>query len=686
MNHTDKEIHISPVQRRTLTLAQLMGIAFGVVLVLALVIVWALSGYVEEKAVRDLAREEGRQASELVFQSLYSAMRKGWTKKEIAEIIERLNSARPELDVTVVRGYPVIRQFGDTQREIELRSNDPEIRKALEDGKELLKVERNTIRYIYPVRVKQECLACHTMAKEGDINGVVDIHYPVDRLKISLGFVMNSVIGYFTVLLIIIFIFIYFNLRFLVAAPATRIVQVMQDIIQNTDLNRRVTGHTGRITEFERLITYFNKLLTTVQDYQGQLEELSVRDPLTGLYNRRKFEEFLSYELQRARRHDHTFCLIMLDLDNFKHINDTFGHPIGDLALKELSMLLQQETRTTDILARLGGDEFATLLPETDMTQGMYVAERLRHLLAETPLYLPEGKINVHASFGLVNFPDHGETFEDLVIAMDVAMYKAKGSGKNMVSTIEDLQTDSSMDIFAQGKILRKALEEDRVIVHFQPIYSLKSNRPYAYEVLARIAEGEKIHPAAGFIKAADTLGISVELDKRVLTKGLEAAANLPDDIKLFFNLSARSLGDLESIRHIPVQTRKMGLEPSQIVLEITEREALPHLHELRDVIEEMRESGLGFALDDFGSGFSSFLYLKFLTVDYVKIEGSFVRHLSTDPKDLLIVENIHSMARGFGVKTVAEFVEDKETARILSKMGVDYGQGYYFGRPDKIS
>jgi diguanylate cyclase (GGDEF)-like protein len=667
---------------RTVTIGQFTLILSAGIVIFAAVMVLLLSTFIERRAIADLAHEDARQTSELVFQSLYSAMRKGWDKDEIQDIIQRLNETLPDASIRVFRGDPVVRQFGEITGEAALRASDPLLIAALQRGEEALVQNENTLRYLYPLVVKEECLACHD-AKIGDVNGVVDVTFPINNLKVSLGFVIRSVILYFSVVLTIICIAVYFKLRFFVAFPITKFVTLIEEIIQHTDLSKRVDNSGSHLSEIQRLSEHFNRLLGTIQDYHERLRTYSERDPLTNLYNRRKFEEFLKIEVERGLRHDRSFSLIMMDVDNFKHINDTYGHPVGDLALKELSAVVQKRMRRTDVIARLGGDEFAILLPDTDQEQGLMAAENLRRDLHETIMHLPVGNTRVHASFGLVTFPENGADVEKLTIAMDVAMYKAKRLGKNRVATMDAMEEGLVMEVFNKGQQIQRALSEGRIIPFFQPISPPGGHAPYAYEVLARLRDGESTISAADFIESAEELGLAQAIDEAVFRGGVSEAARLGrKDLKLFFNLSARTIGDVVWMRGLPDLIRQEGLEPEQIVLEITEREALPNFDRLIELMAELRGQGIAFALDDFGSGFSSFLYLKYLTVDYVKIEGSFVRHMATDQRDRVMVHHIHSMAHEFGLKTIAEFVEDEETSRLLVEMGIDYAQGYHLGRP----
>ncbi len=668
-----------------MTLGRLFIVLAVFSLLFAAMLIFVTSGAVLDHAVRRLAQENAQQTSQMIFQSLYSAMRKGWNKDEIKEIIARINLSQPDLKVNVFRGKVVADQFGEMAGERQIIAQDPALEQALRDGVSVLIFPTpDTIRYLYPVMAKQECLVCHTQSRAGAVHGLIDVTYPISDLKESFNYVLNNIIGYTMLVLLLVFVVLYFKVRYLVVMPLATIVDVMHRVTRDMDFSHRAAGP-RLVVELRRLADYFNHLLLTVQDYNNKLEELSIRDPLTNLYNRRKFEEFLEYEIIRAERNVYAFVVIMVDLDNFKYINDTYGHPIGDLTLKELSNLLAGELRKGDVLARLGGDEFALLLPQTPPENGLQVARKLHEKLSVHDFELPVGKIRVTASFSMVSYPADGKTRDALHTAMDVVLYKAKKGGKNQVMTAESDQDRTMMEIFKQGDFLRRALAEKRVEAFLQPIVGTDKKEIFAFEALARIRDGDTILAAGEFIEVADELRMLQELDLAVFNSGLtqllRLSASYPQ-AKMFFNLSTATFKDLAWMRTIPQQLAKLGIDCNRVVLEITEREALHNMSQVKEVVDELRLQKIAFALDDFGSGFSSFLYLKYLTVDYVKIEGSFVRQIAVDGRDRIMVDHIHRMAHEFGLRTVAEFVEDEATANVLVELGVDYGQGYHFGRP----
>lgn len=659
-------------------------VIFSLIASLSIAFVYGL--YIKKRAVDDLARVDARKTSRMAFEALYSAMEKGWSKQEVDAIIVRLNNVEPQMRINAYRSPIVASLFGDRINDKTIREHDPMVAKAMK-GEEILTGE-DEIRYLYPIVVKQECLACHTNAKIGDINGVIDVRFPVANLKISLTMMINSFIVFFTVFTIVIFILLYFRLNALLVQPLKQFIGMIQDIINKNDMAKRVSLKT-RILEVKNIENYFNKMLDSIQDYYEKLQHLSDRDYLTGLYNRRKFEEFLSYEIKRSMRHHHKFTMLMIDLDNFKYINDTYGHASGDLVLKEVTEIFGANLRNADILARLGGDEFAVILPETPYESGYAVVEKLRSRLESTPISLMFDQITLTASFGIAEYPEQGESIESLLTGSDLAMYKAKRAGKNTISRADQSDQDMAAEIQKKGEFLRRAIDEDRLEPFVQPIYDIRTNEIFGYEVLARIRDGKRYMAAGQFIEIAESLGMAAKIDQIILSKGLDSRANLKMwDKKFFFNLSTHSLfggNYLSVIEEHAMKNDQIGVDTG-IVIEILEREAIHNVKALMDIIEAMKEKGISFALDDFGSGFSSFVYLKYFDSEYIKIDGEFVKNITVNEKDRIFVKHINQIAQEFGKKTIAEYVGDEETLAVLKEIGVDYAQGFHYGRPHALS
>ncbi len=654
-------------------------------LLASLAIAFVYGIFIKKRAIDDLARVDARKTSRLAFEALYSAMEKGWSKEELDSIIVRLNDVEPNMRINAYRSPIVAELFGERENDKKIREHDPMVASAMK-GEEILAGD-DEIRYLYPIEVKQECLSCHTNAKVGDINGVIDVRFPVANLKISLTTMINSFIIFFVSFTIIIFAILYYKLNALLVQPIKQFIVMIQDIISNNDMAKRISLKT-KILEVKNIENYFNKMLDSIQDYYEKLQELSDRDYLTGLYNRRKFEEFLTYEVKRSVRHRHKFTVLMIDLDNFKYINDTYGHASGDLVLKEVTNIFGSNLRNADILARIGGDEFAVILPETSYENGYAVVEKLRSSLEITPISLMFDQVSLTASFGIAEYPEQGENIESLLTGSDLAMYKAKRAGKNTIARADQSDQEMASEIQKKGEFLRRAIDEDRVEPFVQPIYDVKSGTIFGYEVLARIRDGKRFMAAGQFIEVAESLGFAPKIDQIILTKGLLAREEKGLwDKRFFFNLSTKSLfgGDYVDVIKAHYGRYPQGIENTGVTIEILEREAIHNVNGLMDIIEEMKKVGITFALDDFGSGFSSFVYLKYFDTDYVKIDGEFVKNIVVNEKDRIFVKHIHQIAKEFGKKTIAEYVEDKETLDILKEIGVDYAQGFHYGQPHQL-
>lgn len=422
----------------------------------------------------------------------------------------------------------------------------------------------------------------------------------------------------------------------------------------------------------------------------SELEYYSSHDPLTGLHNRRYFNEMLEYEVGRSRRHEHEFSLLMLDLDDFKDVNDTWGHPCGDMVLRRIAESLQAETRKGDLSARLGGDEFILMLTETGREGAQIVAEKLRRRLRENSYQAPDGKpFHVTTSVGLVTYPGDADTVADLMAGVDMGLYRAKAQGKDGVGTLESVgdQLKSNRKNRDLLERLREALKEERVLPFFQPIFDGRTGELFAYESLARLQErdGETIS-AGAFIETIEKYGLGRELDRAVVHQAMHTLRRRMDaglaPVKLFINLSAQELEGRGVIGYAEQLCAQLAIPPNTLVFEILERDAIGDMTHTRTFLSMLREKGFLFALDDFGSGYNSFHYLRELSFDFVKIDGAFVRNILNSKIDHSLVRNLTHLCQDIGIRVVAEFVESADLWAALRDMGLDYGQGYHLGMP----
>jgi diguanylate cyclase (GGDEF)-like protein len=423
----------------------------------------------------------------------------------------------------------------------------------------------------------------------------------------------------------------------------------------------------------------------------SELEYYSTHDPLTGLYNRRYFNEMLEYEVGRSDRHQHEFSVLMLDLDDFKDVNDTYGHPCGDTVLRGLAEVMHSVMRRGDLATRIGGDEFAIILTETGREGGKIVAEKLRNELRDIAFDGLDGKkFHITTSIGLVTFPGDAQTVSDLMAGVDVGLYRAKQLGKDSVCTVDTVEgkVQANRVVRDQAEKLREYLRDDRIVPYFQPILDCKTGKVFAYETLARLCDpnGETI--AAGvFIETIEKYGMGRELDRIMIQKSLAVLKQHIADqgvknCKLFMNLSAQEIQGRGILGYAEQVCHELGISPGNLVFEILERDAIGDMTHMRKFLTELRKKGFSFALDDFGSGYNSFHYLRELHFEFVKLDGAFVRNIMNSKVDYSLVNNLSRLCQDLGILMVAEFVESREIMEALQNMGVDYAQGFYLGVP----
>lgn len=428
--------------------------------------------------------------------------------------------------------------------------------------------------------------------------------------------------------------------------------------------------------------------VTEQRQAERRLLWLADHDALSGLFNRRRFQEELRRTLAEAQRFGHSGALLFFDLDQFKYINDTSGHQAGDTLLRIVAHTLKHTVRETDITARLGGDEFAVLISNTDQRGAIKTARKISQELTGLELPLGERSYRVSASIGIALFPEHATDVPGLLAAADLAMYKVKDAGRGgwHVFSLEDPSRERMRAQVMWKERVEQALAEDRFVLHYQPIIELQSRSMTHCEALIRMLDddGTLIMPGS-FIEASERTGLIHAIDKCVLGLGIAqlvefTAAGL--DVRLSLNLSGHAFENQELPSTLEALLAKHHVKPGDLIFEITETAAVVDLVAARGLMESIREMGCHFALDDFGAGFSSLRYLKHLPVDYVKIDGAFVRNLGEDRDNRVMVKAITDVAQGFGKKTVAEFVESAEVLTLLEAFGVDYAQGYYVGPP----
>ncbi len=450
--------------------------------------------------------------------------------------------------------------------------------------------------------------------------------------------------------------------------------------------------------------------ITTSKLDRENMFRLATTDHLTGLLNRARFGEELDRTLSLAKRHKTQGVLLFIDLDQFKSVNDTYGHDAGDALIRSVAEILGENVRSTDIVARLGGDEFGIIMHNIDVNRAKVKVQKIIDKL--DALRVPYDGITIHCtmSIGMIPYPQEDRDSNSLLMSADLAMYRAKELGRNRLyiygeDTNKENRQENATMVERKDTIkahlqsvqnLRTALDTGQFEMHFQPIVPYDDSVHMHYEALVRIRdERGNIIPPGLFIEAAEQYGLIQKLDLCVVERCIQQQLDLEKrghECYLSINLSGKSIGDhemLKELKRIVTKYKKRGFKPERITFEVTETAvmndptAIKELEKLQSFIAVLKKMGFKFSLDDFGTGYSSFNYIKHLNVDYIKIDGSFILPLETSEKDRVFVKAIVDLAKGLGLKTVAEFVENEKILKILCDLGIDMAQGYHLSKPE---
>jgi len=451
--------------------------------------------------------------------------------------------------------------------------------------------------------------------------------------------------------------------------------------------SRTVRDAEGRLLFYEGTLTD----ITAAHELSQQLSYDASHDPLTGLANRREFEIRLQRALEICQAASTESAMLFIDLDRFKVINDSCGHVAGDELLRQVAQLLQHRVRANDVVARLGGDEFGVLLANCPAEDAQRVAESLLQAVDQFQFVWGTSSFGLGASIGLVSLrPGSGfRRVAQVLNAADTACYAAKDGGRNRVFVYRE---DAALTARRHGDMdwearARRALTEGRLFLDAQVITPLSSLEPPHYELLVRMRDeqGRTVPPGA-FLPAVERHNLSVRYDRWVIGAALDWMCRNPATLagvgRLFINLSRDSVCDPETATHLRQVIAQAGVSPRRLGFEISESIAIGHLTKANQLIADLHRLGCVFALDDFGSGVSSFAYLKALGADLLKIDGMFVGNISQDKVDYAMVRSIKDIGHVMGKKIVAESVESDAVLAKLRELGVDYAQGYAVGEP----
>ena len=443
------------------------------------------------------------------------------------------------------------------------------------------------------------------------------------------------------------------------------------------------------ITNSRRMDRIESERVEEASRSDAQFRYQASHDALTGLINRHEFERRVKRLVSSTPKDKRENALCFMDLDQFKVVNDTCGHIAGDELLRQLSEILQNAVRHSDTLARLGGDEFGILMEHCTLAQAQRGVSAIQQTIQDFQFSWEGQSFRIGVSIGLVAISEATPSITELLKQADAACYMAKDLGRNRIHVYNP---DDTQMVLRQGEMqwvtrINQAIEENRFILYVQRIVPLQKSTDMHYEFLLRMIgeRGEIISPVT-FLPAAERYDLVHKLDVWVVEHAFKLLATNPALVEQthFFsiNLSGQSISNAQFLNSVIAQIKDLNIDPSKICFEVTETVAISNLRAATHFISSLRELGCQFALDDFGSGLSSFGYLKNLKVDYLKIDGIFVKDIADDPIDHAMVKSINDIGHVMGMKTIAEFVESNKIKGMLRNLGVDYAQGYAIGRP----
>ncbi len=443
--------------------------------------------------------------------------------------------------------------------------------------------------------------------------------------------------------------------------------------------------------EISEIVDALEMTASALSERDARLLKLANHDALTGLYNRRRFIEELDSEIQLTARNKNLGALLFVDLDQFKYVNDTCGYPAGDRLIKRVANQLKRSVGEEGIVARFGGDEFAVLASNASRRQAKSIAELILEDMRQLSHVEGDNVFHIHCSIGVTMIGSGKNTTDDLVAQADIACREAKARGRNRMEFYRVSEREAEQMVADVGWVrkLRAAIDNDAFSLRYQPIVQISSGETTHHEVLLRMKSdnGELIMPDA-FLPAAVRFGLMAEIDTWVIKNSIKALAELRGgipDLRFAINLSSNAFEAEHLAAFVDANLTKYDVPAHCVIFEITESLAMRHLSYVEQQIAVLRELGCQVALDDFGTGYSSFSYIQQLSVDYIKIDGSFIKDLVNKRVDQKMVQLIGEIGREAGMKTIAEYVQSSEALSLLGKLGIDYAQGYYIGRPTKV-
>jgi len=619
----------------------------------------------KDKAIHDLSKVDAKKTSMLIFESLYSAMEKGWTKNDLKRVIKRIDAIDDNMKVEVYRSSLVSQLYGEISYDKEKRNDDYNLKRAMK-GEEVLQIlDNNTIRFYYPIIAKNDCISCHSNVKENDILGTIYISYPVNDLKVSLNTMINFFIVFIVLFSLVIFLALFIKFDKYLVKPIKKFVTNINSISSNSDLSQRVDTQ-GDIQEIHSMQSVFNQMLDSI-------EFQFYNDTLTGLHNRKKLIDQLDKNSNST--------LFLINIDSFQEINNLYGNIIGDTILKKYAKLLHKMTHDNCCtLFRLHSDEFAILCTQHfDLDE---INKFATFIITSTNK--KEFKIDTKTNISISSTIGVSFGKNLLLTNADIALKFAKNQKENFLRYKPSMNAEHE---YAQNlkwtKRIKEAILNDKIVPLFQPIVCTKTQKIIKYEALMRMKDekGEYIAPIH-FLELAKKNKLYHELTKTIITKTFEQFRN--HTLSVSINISVHDILNTEIVELIISKLKEIPMG-DRIIFEIIESDGIENFEQVIEFIHKVKKYGCKIAIDDFGTGYSNFEYLMKLKVDFIKIDASMIKNIDTDINSLMVTQTIIDFAKKMNIKTIAEFVHSKSVFDKISTIDIDFAQGYYFGEAKEL-
>ena len=629
-------------------------------LVISLLLAFIYGKFLKQETIKDLSRDDAKKTTKLVFQSLYSAMEKGWTRDDLKTIIERINNIDEAMEIDVYRSKLVSSQYG----KIPYDENNPLIKKAFGNEEVLNIIDDTSIDYYYPIVAKQECLRCHTNSKVDNVLGVINVKYPINDLKVSMNSITNFFILFIIVFSLAIFIALFTKFDRYLVKPIKNFISNIDSISENRDISQRIDIK-NNIEEIDSMQRVFNKMLDSIE-YQFYY------DDLTNLPNRKKLIEVLDQEKSAV--------LLIIDINKFREINDLYGEKVGDFVLKELSLILKENIAPSARLFKLHADEYAIYYPSVlNFNELDSLVSHINQIVENHTFKIEEFEISIHITAGIA----FGKNL--LLTNADIALSLAKKKKYRYLVYESTMQIEHEYEQNLKWtKKIKEAIKENRVVPVFQPIVDTKTKKIVKYEALMRIEDENKdlISPAH-FLELAKKNRLYTKLTKIMLEKSFKLL-DKTTNIQVSINLSVDDILN-QSVYDTIMRLLNSYYVKNRVVFEITESEGIENFEEIKLFIEKVKSMGVKISIDDFGTGYSNFEYLMKLNVDYIKIDASMIKDIDKNRNSQMVTETIVGFAKKMGMETVAEFIHSQNVYDMVKSMDIDYSQGYFLGEPKRL-